>query len=93
MVDQVANLTLFLLAVATVGALYRVITGPSLPDRIIAADAIAINLIGIIAVVSIKLNTLTFVDVILVIAILGFMGTVALSKFLVKGVIIDRDNH
>jgi len=92
MLETVTNITLMMLALATAGALYRVIKGPTLPDRTIAIDSIAINMIGIIAVVSIKLNTLHFVDVILVIGILGFIGSVAFSKFLVKGVIIDRDN-
>jgi len=91
MIDNIVNITLIILVVSILGAMYRVVKGPSLPDRIIALDSVGVNLIGVIAVTSIKLRTLAFVDAILVIGILGFIGTVAYSKFLVKGVIIDRD--
>lgn len=90
MLDTVINITIVLLLIALIGASYRVLVGPSLPDRVMALDAIAINVVGIIATISIKLKTLTLVDIILVIGILGFIGTVSFSKFLVKGVIIDR---
>lgn len=90
MLDTVINITIVLLLIAIIGASYRVLVGPSLPDRVMALDAIAINVVGIIATISIKLKTLTLVDIILVIGILGFIGTVSFSKFLVKGVIIDR---
>ena len=90
MLDTVIDITIVLLLIALIGASYRVLVGPSLPDRVMALDAIAINVVGIIATISIKLKTLTLVDIILVIGILGFIGTVSFSKFLVKGVIIDR---
>ncbi|MEN3991788.1 monovalent cation/H+ antiporter complex subunit F, partial [Acinetobacter baumannii] len=53
-----------------------------------ALDAIGINLIGITALVSILLNTTAYLEVILLIGILAFIGTVAFSKFLEKGEII-----
>ncbi|MBS4162340.1 Na(+)/H(+) antiporter subunit F1, partial [Klebsiella pneumoniae] len=65
--------------------------GPSIPDRVVALDAIGINLIGITALVSILLNTSAFLEVILLIGILAFIGTVAFSKFLEKGEIIEND--
>ena len=48
----------------------------------VALDAIGINLIGITALVSILLNTTAYLEVILLIGILAFIGTVAFSKFL-----------
>ncbi|MHC0039018.1 Na(+)/H(+) antiporter subunit F1 [Pseudoneobacillus sp. C159] len=77
------------------GLIYRVIKGPTTPDRVVALDAIGINLIGIIALISIVLKTNAFLEIILLIGILAFIGTVAFSKYLEKGVIIenDRDSH
>ncbi|SET62255.1 multisubunit sodium/proton antiporter, MrpF subunit [Oceanobacillus limi] len=71
--------------------LYRMIAGPTSPDRAVALDTIGINLMGLAALVAIYLVTPNLNDVILLIAILAFLGTVAIAKYLEKGVIIDRD--
>ncbi len=81
-------LTLFMLAIALL--LYRVIKGPSLPDRAIALDTIGVNLISAIAIVSIVLNTKAFLEAILILGILAFIGTIAFSKYIERGVIVDR---
>ncbi|MDI5790501.1 Na(+)/H(+) antiporter subunit F1 [Bacillus licheniformis] len=83
------QLSLGILAVSTFLYVLRVIKGPSIPDRVVALDAIGINLIGITALVSILLNTTAYLEVILLIGILAFIGTVAFSKFLEKGEIIE----
>ncbi|MEC2078298.1 Na(+)/H(+) antiporter subunit F1 [Metabacillus fastidiosus] len=87
----IMTLSLFIIAVSIALYLYRLIKGPSTPDRVIALDAIGINLIGITAVTLIVLNTNAFVEVILLISILAFIGTVAFAKFLEKGEIIEND--
>ncbi|MCA0969999.1 Na(+)/H(+) antiporter subunit F1 [Halobacillus litoralis] len=71
--------------------LYRAIKGPSNPDRAVALDIIGINLMALAGLIAILLVTTKFNDVILLIGILLFIGTVALAKFLEKGVIIERD--
>ncbi|ACJ34308.1 Na(+)/H(+) antiporter subunit F1 [Anoxybacillus flavithermus] len=86
------NIALVILSLAMVGFLYRVVKGPSTADRIIALDAMGITLAGIVAIVSMLLNTSAFLDVILLIGILAFVGTVAFAKFLEKGVVIERGN-
>jgi multicomponent Na+:H+ antiporter subunit F len=95
MIQYIAHLSLFLISLSMLGLIYRVIKGPTTPDRVIALDAIGINLIGIIALISIVLKTNAFLEIILLIGILAFIGTVAFSKYLEKGVIIehDRDHH
>lgn len=79
------------ISVATLGLIYRVIKGPTTPDRVVALDAIGINLVSIVALISIALDTNAFVEVILLIGILAFIGTVAFSKYLEKGVIIENE--
>jgi multicomponent Na+:H+ antiporter subunit F len=71
--------------------LYRVVKGPTNPDRAVALDAIGANLMALAGLIAIVLVTTKFNDVILLIGILLFIGTIAIAKFLEKGVIIDRD--
>ncbi|MBE4907452.1 Na(+)/H(+) antiporter subunit F1 [Bacillus luteolus] len=93
MVDIILNVSLLLLSVATLGFLYRVVKGPTVPDRVIALDAIGINLVGITAITSVLLRTEAFLEVILLIGIVAFIGTVSFAKFLEKGVVIERDRN
>lgn len=92
--DLLLSLSLIIISIATLGLVYRVIKGPSIPDRVMALDSIGINLIAITAITSIMLRTDAFLEVILLIGVIAFVGTIAFSKFLQKGEIIeyDRDN-
>ncbi len=82
-------LILVLLSIA--GLLYRVFRGPSIPDRLVALDAIGVMLISAIALLSVIFDTGFYMEVILLIAIMSFIGTVSFSKFIEKGEIIERD--
>ena len=82
-------LILVLLSIA--GLLYRIFRGPSIPDRLVALDSIGVMLISAIALLSVIFDTGFFVEVILLIAIMSFIGTVSFSKFIEKGEIIERD--
>ncbi|MGE6629904.1 Na(+)/H(+) antiporter subunit F1 [Bacillus sp. NPDC077027] len=93
MMELIMQISLGILALSTFMFVIRVIKGPSIPDRIIALDAIGINLIGITAIVSILLRTTAFFEIILLLGILAFIGTVAFSKFLEKGEVIENDRH
>ncbi|MDV2581065.1 Na(+)/H(+) antiporter subunit F1 [Alkalibacillus haloalkaliphilus] len=72
---------------------YRTIMGPTNPDRAVALDAIGINMMALVGLQAINLGTDRLNDVVLLIGILLFIGTIAIAKFLEKGVIIDRHNH
>ncbi|WP_430176716.1 Na(+)/H(+) antiporter subunit F1 [Peribacillus simplex] len=76
-----------------IGFLYRLIKGPSVPDRVVALDAMGINLIAIVALVSIVMDTSAYLEAILLLGILSFIGTVAFAKFLEKGEIIENDRN
>ncbi|WP_301108737.1 Na(+)/H(+) antiporter subunit F1 [Sporosarcina sp.] len=84
------SVCLVLVILSMLGLLYRVWKGPSVPDRLIALDAIGVMLISAIALLSILFDTPFFIDVILLIAIMSFIGTVSFSKFIERGEIIDR---
>jgi len=90
MFDILLMTSMSLLAVSIVIALYRVIKGPSLSDRILALDSIGYNVIGIVAILSIMLDSRAYLETILLIGILAFLSTVVLCKFLERGVVIER---
>jgi len=74
-----------------IAVIYRLIKGPSHSDRVIALDTIGIFLIALVGLFSIFVRTSFFLDIILLLAILSFIGTVAFSKFIEKGEIFERD--
>ncbi len=90
MTDFLLLASLSILSLAILGCTYRLIKGPSMPDRIAALDAIGINLLAIIAIVSLLLDTQVFIDIILVIGILTFIGTTAFAKYIERGVVMEH---
>lgn len=86
-------IALIIIIVSMVGLLYRIFKGPTIPDRLVALDAIGVMFISATALLSILFKTEFFFEVILLIAILSFIGTVAFSKFIEKGEIIERDRN
>lgn len=90
MIDWILKASLLLFMVAIALSLVRVIKGPSLPDRAIALDTIGVNLISAIAIISIVLKTKAFLEAILILGILAFIGTIAFSKYIERGVIVER---
>ena len=90
MIEKILLVSLALFMVAIALSLYRVIKGPSMPDRAIALDTIGVNLISAIAIVSIVLKTKAFLEAILILGILAFIGTIAFSKYIERGVIVER---
>lgn len=81
-------LALFMVAIFLI--LYRVIVGPSIPDRAMGLDTIGVNLVSAMAIVSIILSTTAFLEAILILGILSFIGTIAFSKYIERGDIIER---
>jgi multicomponent Na+:H+ antiporter subunit F len=69
----------------------RAIIGPTVADRVVAADALSTLLISLLIASSIWLKEVVYLDYVLVLAVLSFVGTVAYAKYLERGVIIERD--
>jgi multisubunit Na+/H+ antiporter MnhF subunit len=88
-IEVVTGIGVVVLALCIIMAAYRVIAGPSQPDRVIALDTIAINIVGLILVLEIQSGSRAYIDAALVIALLSFLGTVALAKYLAGGAVID----
>jgi multicomponent Na+:H+ antiporter subunit F len=70
-----------LLSAALFLAFFRLARGPSLPDRVVALDLIAVITVGIIAAYAIDVGQRVFLDAALVVALIGFLGTVAFAQY------------
>lgn len=82
-------LALLLLSFALIFSFYRLVKGPSIPDRILALDTLYINSIVVLVLAGILLDSALFFETALLIAVMGFVGTVALSKYLLRGDIME----
>jgi multicomponent K+:H+ antiporter subunit F len=69
--------------------LWRLFRGPGLTDRILALDTMVINVIGLIVLTGIASGSGTSFEAALLLAMVGFVGTVAYAKFLLRGDIIE----
>ncbi|MCM0627154.1 Na(+)/H(+) antiporter subunit F1 [Lysinibacillus sp. OL1_EC] len=93
MINNILLLALAFFSISIALSLYRVIRGPSLPDRAIALDTIGVNLLSAIAIVSIILKTKAYLEAILILGILAFIGTIAFTKYIERGVIVERKSN
>lgn len=80
---------LVLLALAMVTASYRMMRGPRAQDRIVAFDAFYVNAMLLLLVFGMRTGSTLYFEAALVIALLGFVATLALAKFLMRGEIIE----
>jgi multicomponent K+:H+ antiporter subunit F len=70
-------------------AALRVIRGPRAQDRVLALDALYVNAMLLLLTLGMRTGSVFFFEVALVIAMLGLVATVALAKFLMRGVVIE----
>lgn len=84
LVPLVALLTLNLFAVAMLVATLRLFMGPSLADRVVALDLIAVLAVGMISAYCVLSSQPMLLRVAILIALVGFVGTVAFAFFLEK---------
>ena len=75
------DLALILLLAAVALTLVRMVRGPSLPDRVVALDMLAVLSIALIAVFAVSTEQTAFLDVAIALALIGFLGTVAFARY------------
>jgi multisubunit Na+/H+ antiporter MnhF subunit len=85
LVNFVVNGALVILVVLTLAAAYRVAVGPEPADRLQAVETITVLLIGIIVLLAIVQDTAQLVDAALALAAFGFVGTLAIARYLSEG--------
>lgn len=74
--------TLAALTLSILAALFRVLWGPSLADRVVALDLVAYLAMGFLATYAVFVGEETFIDVALVLGLLAFLGTVAVARYI-----------
>lgn len=89
LIGQVVIWALVLAAALTLLAGYRVIRGPTTPDRVVALDTIATNVVAIAVLYALQTHESLFVTVGLVLAVIGFISTVTVAKYVIEGDIIQ----
>lgn len=89
MLSAALFIALGLVSLALFLSLIRLVKGPSTPDRILALDTLYINTIAILILLGIHLSSALYFEAALLIAVLGFVGTVALSKYLLRGDVME----
>ncbi len=78
----VVDAGIVLLSIAFVMCLWRVLRGPTLADRGLGTDTLAMQVVGLAILLTIRMRTLMFFDAVLIISILGFASTVAFAQFI-----------
>ncbi|MBK1644247.1 K+/H+ antiporter subunit F [Thiocapsa imhoffii] len=89
MLSLAVSIAFALVAAAVVLSLWRLLKGPDKPDRILALDTLYINTIALLVLLGIHLGSSLYFEAALLIAMMGFVGTVALCKYILRGDIIE----
>lgn len=77
------------LALGQILSMVRLVLGPTPGDRILALDTMVVNALGLVVVLGIHQGLQIYFEVSLLIAMLGFVSTVALARFILRGDIIE----
>ena len=79
------DITLFILTGIMVLSTIRIIIGPATEDRLIGLNLVFGNVLAVLVVLAVRQNQALYLDVALVYAILGYIGTLAIARYLKKG--------
>jgi multicomponent K+:H+ antiporter subunit F len=83
------RIALVMVTIALILNVVRMARGPSAVDRILALDTLYINAIALLVLLGIARASELYFEAALIVAMMGFVGTVALCKFLLRGDIVE----
>ncbi len=89
MILMALNFAFVAVAFSQLLAMLRLVKGPSTGDRILALDTMVINAIALIILLGMRLGTQVYFESAMIIAMLGFISTVAIARFVLRGDIIE----
>jgi multicomponent K+:H+ antiporter subunit F len=89
MLTHLLSMALFMLLIAMGCNVWRLIRGPDATDRVLALDTLYINAVALLVLTGVVYGKELFYEAAILIALLGFVGTVSLAKFLLRGDIIE----
>lgn len=73
---------LIVLSLAMVLIIVRIVIGPTLPDRVLALDALTTVALGFVCVIAVRTGLMLYLDIAIALALLGFLATVALARYI-----------
>ena len=85
MLEIVSQITLVTLGLALLATFTRLVKGPTLPDRIVATDLMGVLVVGLIVVLAGWSGVRATLDAAIVIALIGFLGTIAYATYVERG--------
>ncbi len=89
LVDLAIAAAMVAVGVGMLLALWRLVRGPTAPDRILALDTLYVSTIAQLVLLGMLDETETYFEIALIIAMLGFFGTVVLSKYVIRRDIVE----
>ncbi len=89
MIDLALQVAMGMIAVAMLLSLFRLLRGPAAVDRVLAIDTLYINAIALLILFGMQLRSAIYFEAALVIAMLGFVSTIMLCKYLLRKDIVE----
>lgn len=89
MLNTAIGIALAMMITALLLNLWRLVRGPTVLDRVVALDTLTINTIALLVLLGVLRESALYFEAALLLAMVGFVGTVALSKFVLRGNIIE----
>ena len=84
MIETVTTICFVLLGLAMIGAIVRVVVGPTLADRILGLDTITVLAVGIIGLFAVRTGLSLYADIAIGVALVGFLSTAAFARYLLS---------
>jgi multicomponent K+:H+ antiporter subunit F len=88
-IELAISISLYAVGLAMLLALWRLLRGPSLPDRILALDTLNIDAIALLVLYGMQTQSRVYFEAALIIAMLGFVSTLVLSKYILRRDIVE----
>lgn len=88
-----AQVSLFMILIGMAVALIRLAKGPSLADRVVALDMMTVTIISFCGVYAVFMDEPSFLDVAIVLALVGFLATVALARYAERRLELDEEQQ
>ena len=89
MIDIAILISLHVVGIAMLLSLWRLVRGPGVPDRILALDTLSVTAIAELMLFGMYIDSAIYFEAALVIAMLGFVSTVVLSKYVIRRDIVE----
>lgn len=81
-INQFLSIALYVQIALCFFCLYRIIKGPTIPDRMVGIDIFGILVVGICVIIAVLTNRMYLIDIGIAWIILSFIGTLTLAKYL-----------